>query len=115
MKSLTKDAGELLKFYGVPADQNDEFDRISFSTVTAQDKKDEELWQPENNVCDDVQIIPTGGEGVAQTARIQRDSLCSGRGAISRRFKNGKRRRLTACWRIRSISLIPRNLTITRA
>jgi len=50
---------------------------------------------------------------VAQTARIQRDSLCFGRDALSRRFKNGKRRRLTACWRIRSISLIPQHLTIT--
>ncbi|HPY47958.1 MAG TPA: hypothetical protein PLR19_08935, partial [Thermotogota bacterium] len=70
-------------------------DRIELFDYTAQDKKDEEMWQPKNNVSDDVRIIPTGGEGAAQTAGIQRDSIRSGRESVSQRFKNEKCSRLT--------------------
>ena len=49
---------------------------------SVQDEKDEELRQSKNNACDDVQVITAGRKRMAQTARIQRDSVLTGREAI---------------------------------
>ena len=62
VKSLTKDAEELLTFYDFPAAHFQHIRmtnpiELSFSTIRLRTKKDEVLWQPEKNAIDDVQII----------------------------------------------------------
>ncbi len=41
-----------------------------------------------NNARDDVQMIAAGGERMAQTARIQRDPVCTGRETVPQGLAN---------------------------
>ena len=70
---LTKDEEELLTFYDFPAAY---FQHIRTTNPI------ESSFSTEKNACDDVQVITAGGKRMAPTARIQRDSVRTGREAI---------------------------------